>query len=181
MAAVLRLGVGERGVTEIMAVSEHVASLCAGASALQLEPDVPERRSQARVVGPPAGPLLEEIAGWARAHLGLDRAPDFWVRLSPQPRFLETTWRKDRLVMGAGRLDEPAKLCLGFAVAAFRQSPYWIAYFTELLRRCAGLDEPALVELTASVMHYVSFNTIAHGMMLHPRFGEMTAADFEGR
>ena len=29
MAAVLRLGVGERGVTEIMAISEHVSSLCA--------------------------------------------------------------------------------------------------------------------------------------------------------
>jgi hypothetical protein len=184
VAAVLRLGVGERGVTEIMAISEHVGSLCAGAAALQVEPDVPERRGPASNAGPPpgaVGPCLDEIVGWSREHLGLDRAPDFWSRLAPQPRFLLATWRKDRLVLGAGRLDEPAKLCIAFAVAAFRQNPYWIAYFTELLRRCAGIDEPALVELTASVMHYVSFNTIAHGMMLEPRFGEMTAADFVGR
>ncbi len=183
MAAVLRLGIGERGVTEIMAISEHVSSLCAGAAALQLPPDVPQRQGPppAAPERPPqaAGECLDEVAAWSREHLGLDRAPDFWYLLAHQPRFLQATWAKDRLVLGPGRLDEAAKLCIAFAVAAFWQSPYWIAYLTERLRRRAALDEAALVELTASVMHYVSFNTIAHGMMLGPRHEEMTA-DFEG-
>jgi hypothetical protein len=183
VAAVLRLGIGERGVTEIMAISEHVSSLCAGAAALQLTPDVPERQGPAPAAAeqPPraAAECLDEVADWSREQLGLDRAPDFWRALAHQPRFLQATWAKDRLVLSPGRLDEAAKLCIAFAVAAFRQSPYWIAYLTELLRRRPAWDEAALVELTASVMHYVSFNTVAHGMMLSPRHEEMTAADFE--
>ena len=184
MAAVLRLGVGERGVTEIMAISEHVSSLCAGAAALQLGPDVPERRGpEPAAVGgsPPSGAaeILDEVAAWTREHLGVDRVPDFWRALAHQPRFLRATWAKDRLVLSPGRLDEPAKLCIACAVAANRQSAYWIAYFTELLRRLASMDEPVLVEITASVMHYVSFNTVAHAMGLGARHREMTAADFE--
>ncbi len=184
MAAVLRLGIGERGVTEIMAVSEHVSSLCAGAAALQVAPDVPESRDRRpRPLAEPSfgagADCLAEIAGWSRGQLGLDRAPDFWRLIGHQPRFMEATWTKDRLVFGPGRLDVPAKLCIGFAVAAFRQSPYWVPYFTQLLRRRAGVDERALVELTAAVMHYVSFNTVAHGMMLGARHQEMTAAAFE--
>lgn len=184
MAAVLRLGIGERGVTEIMAVSEHVSSLCVGAAALQVAPDIPERGDGRPPLlaepspGEGAG-CLSEIAEWSREQLGLDRAPDFWRLIGRQPRFLEATWTKDRLVFGPGRLDVPAKLCIGFAVAAFRQSQYWIAYFTQLLRRCAGIGEGSLVELTAAVMHYVSFNTVAHGMMLGARQTDMTAADFE--
>jgi alkylhydroperoxidase/carboxymuconolactone decarboxylase family protein YurZ len=180
---VLRLGVGERGVTEIMAVSEHVSSLCAGAAALQLAPDVPERQGPppAGVGEPPPGAgaaCLDEVLGWSGGHLGLDRVPDFWRLLAHQPRFLEATWAKDRLVMGPGRLDQQSKRCVALAVAASRQSPYWIAFLTHLLRR-NGLGDRALVELTASVMHYVSFNTVAHGMMLRAQHEEMTAADFE--
>ncbi len=186
MAAVLRLGIGERGVTEIMGVSEHVSSLCAGAAALKLAPDVPDRREPASAgAGEPAPSAamesLEEIASWSRENLGLDRAPDFWRLLAQQPRFLQTTWAKDRLVLSPGRLDDSAKLCIAFAVAAFRQSAYWIAYFTELLRRRAAFDESALVELTASVMHYVSFNTVAHAMMLGAKHQDMTAAEFGDR
>jgi hypothetical protein len=29
--------------------------------------------------------------------------------------------------MSGGRLDEPAKACIAFAVASFKQSPYMIA------------------------------------------------------
>ncbi len=161
-------------------------SLCAGAAALQLTPDVPERQgegSAAVAVAPAAagGECLEEIAEWSREHLGLDRAPDFWRLLAHQPRFLRATWEKDRLVFGSGRLDEPAKLCIAFAMAAFRQNAYWISYYTELLRRRADIEDEALIELTGAVMHYVSFNTVAHAMMLEARHQEMAAEQFEER
>jgi hypothetical protein len=51
------------------------------------------------------------------------------------------------------------------------------------LRRCAAGQRATRrhwSSMTASVMHYVSFNTVAHGMTLSPRHEEMTAADFEG-
>ena len=69
------------------------------------------------------------------------------------------------------------KGCAALAVAQFRQSPYWFAYLTHVLRSRSGLDDRALVELAGAVMHYVSFNTIAHGMRLDAPFSDMTAAD----
>lgn len=169
----LRLGVGERGVTEVMAVAEHTASLCAGAAALQVT-------AETEAPGPDAEssePVLEEIRNWANQSLGLSHAPVFWVRLARQPRLLAATWRKDRLVMEAGRLDCAAKACVALAVAAFRQSEYWVAAFRRLAGREAGLDENGLTELAGCVMHYVSFNTIAHGMRLPAGSEEMTSED----
>jgi hypothetical protein len=166
-----------------MAVSEHVGSLCAGATALQLASDVPERLGPPRPHEEPpatAREQLDEIAAWSSERLGLDRVPDFWRLLAHQPHFLQATWAKDRLVLGPGRLDENAKLCIAFAVAAFWGSQYWIAYITELLRRSAKTNTATRVELAASVMHYVSFNTVAHAMMLRARHEEMTAAEFDG-
>ena len=184
----LRLGVGEKGVTEILAVAEHTASLCAAAEGLRLPADVPEPVTQS---GPyavrPADPseldaesskVMSEIATWAAEMLGIPHVPLIWRVLARQPRFMANTWRKDRLVMSAGKLDETAKACITFAVAAFKQSPYMVAYTTALLRRALAMEDEAIVELVASVMHYVSFNTISHGMLLEPTFSEMRAADF---
>ncbi len=36
-----------------------------------------------------------------------------------------------------------------------------------------------MVELGPAVMHYVSFNTIAHGMLLDPPFTDMRTNDFQ--
>ena len=184
----LRLGVGERGISEILAVAEHVASLCAGAEAFQLPVDFPDPREP---TGPyavsPVDPMklegdsaaaLADIASWARASLGVDHVPLIWRILGRMPRMLINTWAKDRLVMSAGRIDENAKACIAFAVAAARQSPYMISYTTVQLRKMLALDDDAMVELVASVMHYVSFNTISHGMLLQPARTELRATDF---
>ncbi len=55
-----------------------------------------------------------------------------------------------------------------------------IAYTTAQLRKLLALEDEAVVELVASVMHHVSFNTISHGMLLEPARTEMRAADFIG-
>ncbi len=183
----VRLTGTERAVAEVAAIAEHVASLTAAAAAFQLLPDVPI--SALDGLGPPLVPLLDEsnagdaadtlgeIREWSRQALGLDRAPIVWRALAHQPRLLEATWRKDRLVMGAGTLDELVKGCAALAVAQFRQSPYWIAYLTHFLRLHCAVDDRTVVELAGAVMHYVSFNTIAHGMRLEAPFSDMTAAD----
>jgi hypothetical protein len=158
-------------------MAEHVASLCAGAAALRVEPDAFEQEAPepARTWEPPLG----EIADWAHAELGFAAPPAFWQALAAQPAFLQVTWAKDRLVFGAGRLDETTRFHVAFAVAALKQSAYWVPYFERLLELRAGPSEAALVELAACVMHYVSFNTVAHAMGLGARHEEMTAAQFQ--
>jgi hypothetical protein len=183
---VVRLTGSERSVAEVAAVAEHIASLTAAAAAFQLRPDVPEDSDVTSTAiiplldeesAPDAATTLAEIRAWARDALGADRVPAVWRALAHQPRLLEATWRKDRLVLGAGTLDEMVKGCAALAVAQFRQSPYWIAYLTHLLRTRCALEDRGVVELAGAVMHYVSFNTIAHGMRLEAPFSDMQAAD----
>jgi hypothetical protein len=183
----MRLTGTERAVAEVAAVAEHVTGLTAVAAAFQLRPDFPaesEPITNTSLVplvsdthaGETAG-TLAEIREWAGQALGVNHVPAVWRALAHQPRLLDATWRKDRLVLGAGSLDELVKGCAALAVAEFRQSAYWIAYLTQYLRTRCGLDDRGRVEISGAVMHYVSFNTIATGMRLDPPVAEMTAAD----
>lgn len=181
----LRLTGTERGVAEVAAVAEHIASLTATAAAFDLAPDVPEaaddRVPTVRLVdetsAPDAAVTLAEIRSWAKEALGVDHIPAVWRALGHLPRLLESTWRKDRLVLGAGILDELVKGCAALAVAQFRQSRYWIAYLTHFLKTRCSVEDRGIVEIAGAVMHYVSFNTIAHGMRLDPPMADMSAAD----
>lgn len=184
----LRLGVTERGLTEVMAVAEHVASMAALAEGFRLQPDVPRATD-----GPPtelvppldetepglAAETLDAIRVWATAALCVQHVPAVWRVLARQPRFLSATWAKDRLVLGRGELDEGTKACAAMAVAMNLRSPYCVAYFNPLVRRSMELNDAGMVELGAAVMHYVSFNTVAHGMMLEPPFVDVRARDFQ--
>jgi alkylhydroperoxidase/carboxymuconolactone decarboxylase family protein YurZ len=181
----MRLGAGARGVTEVMALADHVAGLAAGAAGLRLAADIPSRAPGTEEPPRPepdrsaAAETLEQIRAVSAESLGVDRVPDFWLILARQPRLLAAMWDKHRLVMSAGRLPEHTKHCVALAVATFRQSDYWISYFSELARRSAAVDDESLVELVGCVMHYVAFNTVAHGMLLEPPYSEMVASDFE--
>lgn len=183
----LRLTGTERGVAEVAAIAEHVSSLVAAAAALRLTPDVP--REDSGRVRPSLVPLLDEadapdaavtlgaIRAWSRDVLGLDHVPAIWRGLAHQPRLLDATWRKDRVVMDAGALDAGTRGCAALAVAQFWQSDYWIGYYTHLLRSQAGFDDRTIVEVAGAVMHYVSFNTIAHGLRLEAPVAGLAAAD----
>jgi hypothetical protein len=182
---VLRLTGTGRGVAEVAAVAEHVASLTSTAAAFDLRPDVPRTAPDGvatvplldETSAPDAAATLAEIRGWAKDALSIDHIPAVWRALAHLPRLLESTWRKDRLVLGAGTLDELVKGCAALAVAQLRQSQYWITYLTHFLRTRCGLTDRGVVEVAGAVMHYVSFNTIAHGMRLDPPMADMTAAD----
>ena len=183
----LRLGISEQGLTEILAVAEHITSLAALAEGFRLRPDVPTPPTgpATELVAPvdeaepgPAAATLDEIRAWARSSLGIEHVPVVWRVLARQPRFVASTWAKNGLVLGPGELDEATKACAAFAVAMNARSPYLTAYLHPWARRVAGLDDAGLVELGAAVMHYVSFNTIAHGMLLQPPFTDVRAEDF---
>jgi hypothetical protein len=184
---VLRLGLTEKGVTEILAVSEHTVSVCAAAEGLRIPSDVPtgSTHPDTAIVAPlsdaelgDATSTIEAIAAWSREHLDTATAPAFWRTIAHQPRFLQATWAKDRLIMGDGELDAAAKVCTALAVAMFRQSSYWTGYLAQQLRHDFRMSDATLVELTAGVMHYVSFNTVAHGMRLAAPHTDMTASAF---
>lgn len=183
----LRLTQSERAVAEIAAVAEHTASLTAAAAAFALQPDVPAPGTtpvEALVPlldeqsAPQAAATFAEIRAWSRRALGIEHIPAIWRALAHHPRQLEATWRKNRLVLEGGALDETTKAGAALAVAQFRQSGYWIAYLTRFLRVSCGFDDRALVEATAMMMHSLSFNTIAHGMHLEAPMNDLAAADF---
>jgi hypothetical protein len=185
---VLRLGVNEQGLTEIMALAEHVNSMAALAEGFRLRPDVPfaPEGPATELVTPideaepgQAAETLDQIRTWAKSTLGIEHVPTVWRVLARHPRFLASTWAKDRLVFGAAEIDEATKACAAMAVAMNAHSPYCTSYFNPWLRRAMGLDDGGMVELGAAVMHYVSFNTVAHGMMLKPPFEDMRAQDFQ--
>lgn len=183
----LRLTEDNRAVAEIVAVSEHMASLTAAAAAFQLTPDVqagrPGEACQPLIPlveqgsGGEAVETLAEIEAWVQSALGIGHVPAIWKALAHDPNLLAATWRKDRVVLAPGTLDEFVKGCVALAVAQFRQSPYWIAYMTQYLRARCGVDNHVLVQIAGAVMHYVSFNTIAHGMRLEPPFSMMDRSD----
>ena len=185
----LRLTGNERAVAEICATAEHMASLTAAATAFQLTPEMsgPDCSPQAgstvalldETTAPEAAATLAEIKIWAAQALGSDKTPDIWRALAHHPGFLDVTWRKNRLILGAGVLDELVKACAALAVAQFRSSAYWTAYMTRFLRQSCGFDDRALVEVTAMMMHSLSFNTVAHGMRVPPPYDNLSASDFE--
>ena len=183
----LRLTGTARAVAEIVAIAEHVATLTTAAAAFQLKVDVPYSASEERYA--PLIPLVSEsnageaadtlrrIQEWASDALGIDRAPAIWRALAHDPRLLEATWRKDQLVFARGALDELVKGCAALAVAQFRESEYCTSYLTQYVRTRCHLDDRGLVEIAGAVMHYISFNTIAHGMRLEAPVAMLQPSD----
>jgi hypothetical protein len=186
VVAVLRLGLSERGVTEIMGVAEHVVSVVAAAEGLRLAPDVPRGAATEGIElidthrEPPAEAraTLAEIAAWSSEELGVARVPAFWRAFAGRPRLLRAIWAKHRLVLGVGELDASAKLAIALAVAMNKRSPYWTGYFAEAGRRTAAFDDDVILEIAGATLHYASFNTISHGMMLDAPHSDIVAAEF---
>jgi hypothetical protein len=146
---------------EVVAIAEHIASLTAAAAAFQLSPDVPVATRAERneplipfVDDSTAGEsaeTLREIKAWARHALAIDHTPAVWRAMANDPRLLDTTWRKDRLVLGAGVLDELIKACVALAIAAsitvirlfvypsaWTENLVWASILVMLLTRGAG-------------------------------------------
>lgn len=187
MVAVLRLGVRERGVTEIMAVAEHIVSVSAAAAGLRLRPDVPRvavRDHPGELVaiqGMPsedAKATWDEIAASSKDALGIDHVPAFWRTMARRPRLLAAIWAKHRLVLGAGELGAEAKLAVALAVAMNRHSDYWTGYLAHAGRHAGVFDDDVILEIAAATLHYNSFNTISHGMMLEAPHTDLAASSF---
>jgi hypothetical protein len=175
-------------VSEIMAVAEHTAGLCAAAEGLRLPVDLPDpiEPSDPYAVRPAdlsdldgeAATAIAEIEAWARGELGVGRVPLIWSTLAHLPRLMVSTWRKDRLVMSAGRLDERAKACIAFCGGQPQTEPVPGRLYDGPAQAFTRSGRQGDGRAGRLGLHYVSFNTISHGMLLEPASTEMKASDF---
>jgi hypothetical protein len=162
----MRLGVDEAGVTELIAVVEHARCLVVVAGALLLERLGDEPRLVA-AVDPVAAPepvraLLAEIAASLPAAMPV---PALWRALARNVHHLESTWRKEQVVMAAGALSALDKRRVALAVAMSGRSAYMIEYEAALVRS-AGDDDAAVLEVLGVVDHYTALNTLSDAMQI---------------
>lgn len=175
----LRLGATEKGITELVAIGEHVAGLAVAASGFRLEQDSLVREPAQGNGGDPRERQVDDaIRSWTRENLDLDGLPAYWDLLRDEPKFREAHWRTHQLVLGDGEIDLKAKGLIAYAVACFRSSPYWVEYFTRYCRAALGVNGTELRETVLAGMHSASYNTAAHGMMLGRRYTDMRAEEF---
>ena len=110
-AAVLRLTGTERGVAEVAAVAEHVASLTTTAVAFDRTADVrhapPDGGATVPLLdettsAPDAAATLAEIRAWSKEALGIEHIPRTWRALAHLPRLLEwVAWYSTRRLLEA--------------------------------------------------------------------------------
>ena len=170
----MRLGVDEVGVTELMAVAEHTRAMSALARGLVLLPDIPDPPAgrpalvvlaDPAAVEEPARSIFLEIRGFATEALGLDRVPNLWRAIGSNPHYIESTWRKDQVVMAAGKLTAKDKRLVAIGVAMNGACTYLIEYHAAILRH-AGCTDRDLLEVMGVVDHYNSLNTLSDGMQI---------------
>src|SRR5688572_12207085 len=162
----MRLGVDEVGVTELIAVVEHTRCLAVVAGALLLD-RLGDEPGLVAPVDPATAPepvraILGEIA--ASLPSGMP-APGLWRAIARNAHHLESTWRKEQVVMRAGALSVLDKRRLALAVAMAGRSRYMIEYEGALVRS-AGDDDAAVLEVLGVVDHYTALNTLSDAMQI---------------
>jgi alkylhydroperoxidase/carboxymuconolactone decarboxylase family protein YurZ len=165
----MRLGVDEVGVTELMGVAEHARALSTVAAALLLEGLDSEpglvRPLASAAAEPAVAALLDEIAAVVPPSMGRAEIPALWRVLARNPHYLVSTWKKERVVMGAGTLGERDKRRTALGVAMSLRSRYMIEYHAAILRG-GGDDDQDLLEVLGVVDHYTTLNTLSEGMQI---------------
>jgi|SRR5439155_15911525 len=165
----MRLGVDETGVTELMAVTEHTNGQSVVAAGLLLESLASDgalvEPVEATALTGPARQLVDEIRAVVSAAMGTDRIPAIWLALARNPPYLESTWRKERVVMRDAALTARDKRRVALAVSMNARSRYMIEYNTAILRHAGDGDED-LLEVLGVVDHYTCLNTLSDGMQI---------------
>ena len=165
----MRLGVDEVGVTELMGVTEHTQCLSVLAASLLLESLGDEAALVPLVdvatAGAPVKLLLDEIRTTLTATMGTEGIPALWRAIARNPHYLESTWRKDQVVMRDGALAARDKRRVALGIAMNARCRYMIEYNTAILRRAGDADED-LLEILGVVDHYNCLNMLSDGMQL---------------
>src|SRR5436309_3134474 len=97
--------------------------------------------------------------------MGRGTVPMLWRILAVNPHHLESTWRKDTVVMAEGVLSERDKRRTALGVAMAVRGRYMIEYHTAVLRH-AGDSDRDILEVLGVVDHYTTLNTLSEGMQI---------------
>lgn len=173
----MRMGKGERAVTELISIVDLVsglskAALGAGLYAPEAEGVTPEgvtppgmilglvdEESAKGRVAKVFGEIREREAG----RLGRDSVPLFWRTIAHRPLYLEAAWNRSKILLTEGEITLKEKEILGYTVAANVGSHYFGHEHATALRRM-GMDDPALVEVLAVVDYFEGLNRVSEGM-----------------
>ena len=174
----MRLGIDERGVTELVGIAETVSGLNKVAFGLMLEdgdgaaPLLPYPADED--LAEPVRALLVEIAEVEGRRLGRDGIPSIWRLLARNRQYVASAWRKYHLLFDGPGIDPTAKLAVGLGVSVTNGCQYFIRYYHDALKH-AGWDDGRGLEIIGVVDFYNSFNTLATGMQIdsdiRPRSG----------
>ena len=166
----MRMGIDEKGITELIGLADHVSGMNKVAFGLLLEdadgggaPLLPYPGDEE--IEPPARELLVDVEAVESVRLGRPGVPGYWLSLARNRHYFESTWKKHKLLLDGGVLDPEAKAAVGLGVSATNGCKYFIRYFHAALVN-AGWDPGRILEIFGVVDHYNSFNTLATGMQI---------------
>ncbi len=165
----MRLGVDERGVTELVGIAETVSGLNKVAFGLMLddsdgaEPLLPYPADED--LAEPARAALEEIAEVESRRLGRDGIPSIWRLLARNRHYVVSAWEKYHVLFDGPGIDPTGKLAVGLGVSVTNGCRYFIRYYHDALKH-AGWDDGQVLEIFGVVDFYNSFNTLATGMQI---------------
>ena len=165
----MRLGVDERGVTELVGVTEVVSGLNKVAFGMMLddsdgaEPLLPypsdeELEDRARET-------LAEIAEIEAQRLGREGVPGIWRLLARNRHYIVAAWQKYHVLLDGPGIDPAGKLAVGLGVSVTNGCRYFIRYYHDALKH-AGWNDGQVLEIFGVVDFYNSFNTLANGMQI---------------
>ena len=165
----MRLGVDERGVTELVGIAELVSGLNKVAFGMMLE----DSNGTAPLLPYPADEdlaesaraVLAEIAEVEGRRLGRDGIPSIWRQLARNRHYVVSAWEKYRVLFDGPGIDPTDKLAVGLGVSVTNGCRYFIRYYHDALKH-AGWDDGQVLEIFGVVDFYISFNTLATGMQI---------------
>jgi AhpD family alkylhydroperoxidase len=166
----MRMGIDEKGITELIGLVDHVSGMNKVAFGLMLEdldgggaPLLPYPGDEE--IESPARELLVDVEAVESARLGRPGVPAYWRALVRNRHYFDSTWKKHKLMLDGGVLDPEAKAAVGLGVSVTNGCKYFIRYFHAALVK-AGWDSGRIFEIFGVVDHYNSFNTLATGMQI---------------
>ncbi|MFQ5915250.1 MAG: carboxymuconolactone decarboxylase family protein [Nitrospinota bacterium] len=168
----MRMGRGERAITELMSIVELVSGMCKAAFGAGLySPEVEGKAPPGLILGlveeGVARGKVKEIYGEIRereaGRLGHRSVPLFWRAVAHAPLYLEAVWNRSKVLLAEGEISLKDKETLGLAVAANTGCHYFAHEHAAALRRL-GVDDAALVRVLAVVDYFDGLNKLSEGM-----------------
>jgi len=108
---------------------------------------------------------VEKIFEEIKATLGTPFVPNLFKAMAHHPDYLESSWKRVKIIMAPGKLDAKTKEMIAVAVSATNGCNYCVHAHTSSLR-AMGTSDGELVELMAVVDLFSGFNKMIEGLQV---------------